>query len=401
MKRQIFLIVVFAALLSGCGGTGILPTATPLPTLVLDNGTPDPANSPQTGSGITASGVVVPAQQTRLSASISANVREVNAAIQDEVEAGQVLVSLTGEEQAQAALSAAELEMLVAQQELDRYKETAGLVSALAQQRLATAQKAYDDAARKRDSLYRRRGSDEQIAAANANYILAQDKAENLESIYNNTLGLSEDDPKRALALANLENARKERDRAKVNLNWYKGQATEQEVAEGEAALAVAAADLADAQLVWDRVKDGPDVEQVAVLEARRKNAEAQVAAAQANLANLEIIAPFQGTVLERAVEVGEWVIPGQPVLVLADLSHLRVETTDLSERDVPQVKKGQAVRVFIEALDEEVGGTIIEISPQAEILGGDVVYKTVIELDEQPAGLLPGMSVEVDFNNP
>jgi multidrug efflux pump subunit AcrA (membrane-fusion protein) len=88
-------------------------------------------------------------------------------------------------------------------------------------------------------------------------------------------------------------------------------------------------------------------------------------------------------------------------VLVLADLSHLRVETTDLSERDVPQVKKGQAVRVFIEALDEEVGGTIIEISPQAEILGGDVVYKTVIELDEQPAGLLPGMSVEVDFNNP
>jgi len=33
-----------------------------------------------------------------------------------------------------------------------------------------------------------------------------------------------------------------------------------------------------------------------------------------------------------------------------------------------------------------------------AEILGGDVVYRTTIELELPPADLRPGMSVEVHF---
>ena len=93
-----------------------------------------------------------------------------------------------------------------------------------------------------------------------------------------------------------------------------------------------------------------------------------------------------------------EWVTPGQPVLVLADLDHLRVETTDLSERDVPKIEIGQPVRVLVEALNEEISGQVLLIAPLADILGGDVVYKTTIVLDTQPPGLRPGMSVEVQF---
>jgi multidrug resistance efflux pump len=99
-------------------------------------------------------------------------------------------------------------------------------------------------------------------------------------------------------------------------------------------------------------------------------------------------------------VHEGEWVTPGEVVLVLVDLHVLHVETTDLSERDVPKVNVDQPVTVVIKALNEDVTGKVSEIAPLADTLGGDVVYKTTITLDSQPAGLRAGMSVDVQFNN-
>jgi macrolide-specific efflux system membrane fusion protein len=84
--------------------------------------------------------------------------------------------------------------------------------------------------------------------------------------------------------------------------------------------------------------------------------------------------------------------------LTLADLSHLQVETTDLSERNVPQVSVGQRANVFIKALGQNVNGQVKEISPLADTLGGDVVYKTIISLDSLPEGIRVGMSVDVSF---
>ena len=95
---------------------------------------------------------------------------------------------------------------------------------------------------------------------------------------------------------------------------------------------------------------------------------------------------------------MGEWATAGQTLLVLTDLSHLRVQTTDLSERDVPRVKVGQAVTLLVKALNQNVTGRVSEIAPLSDTLGGDVVYQTTIDLDTQPDGLRPGMSVDVTF---
>jgi HlyD family secretion protein len=76
----------------------------------------------------------------------------------------------------------------------------------------------------------------------------------------------------------------------------------------------------------------------------------------------------------------------------------MQIKTTDLSERDVPAVQIGQTAKVYIEALDITVTGTVTKISPVSETVGGDVVYPVTIELDEQPAGLLWGMSAEVEI---
>jgi len=69
----------------------------------------------------------------------------------------------------------------------------------------------------------------------------------------------------------------------------------------------------------------------------------------------------------------------------------MHVETTDLSERDVPKVKLGQTATVTIKALNQNVPGKVSAISPQADSLGGDVVYKVTILLDTLPPTCAPG----------
>lgn len=119
---------------------------------------------------------------------------------------------------------------------------------------------------------------------------------------------------------------------------------------------------------------------------------------AQANFAQSVLIAPFHGTVASLNVEVGELVQAHQTVLTLATLDNLQIVTTDLSERAITRINIGQRVQVYIEALDTTVTGKVVRISPIAENVGGDVVFPVVIQLDEQPEGLLWGMSAEVEI---
>jgi len=129
-------------------------------------------------------------------------------------------------------------------------------------------------------------------------------------------------------------------------------------------------------------------------LEVSRKTLDT----AQAELSQAELVAPFAATVVSIEVEPGEYVQPGQVVIVLAKLDNLQVETTDLSELNVTAVKPGQAATVFVEALDAEFPGVVTAISPISNTLGGDVVFKVTIQLDKQPKDLLWGMSADVKF---
>jgi HlyD family secretion protein len=163
-----------------------------------------------------------------------------------------------------------------------------------------------------------------------------------------------------------------------------------------EAEQARAQVDEAQAQL--DALKAGARPQQMQAARAQVAAAQAQLDAIESQLRNLVLRAPITGTVSQLNFQVGEWVAPGQPILSLADLDHLQVKTTDLSERDVPRVEIGQPVTVRVKALDQAVTGRVSEISPVAETLGGDVVYTATIDLDSRPPGIRAGMSVEVQF---
>ena len=110
------------------------------------------------------------------------------------------------------------------------------------------------------------------------------------------------------------------------------------------------------------------------------------------------LTAPFDGTIVSVDIAPAETVVPGQIVIILGDLSKYQIETTDLSERDVTRVQIGQSANIFIEALNENFTGQVIDIARTSTTLGGDVVYKVTIELDKQPEGLLWGMSADAEI---
>ncbi len=127
-------------------------------------------------------------------------------------------------------------------------------------------------------------------------------------------------------------------------------------------------------------------------------NAEAQLEAARAVAANGEIKAPFNGLVADLMVVEGQALGPGTELIVLSDPNRMLVQTTDLSERDIDKVKLGQAATIFIEPLEMSVKGSVSLVSPSATSIGGDVVYMVRLEFDDQPEGLLWGMSAEVEI---
>lgn len=139
-----------------------------------------------------------------------------------------------------------------------------------------------------------------------------------------------------------------------------------------------------------------PEIRQVA--HAKVEQAQASLDMAQATLAQSTLIAPYDGTVASIQVVAGEYVQQNQVVVTLATLNTLQLETTDLSERDITKVKIGAPVNISIEASNENIQGKVIGISPRANTVGGDVVFKVTIAFDKQPENLLWGMTAEVNI---
>jgi RND family efflux transporter MFP subunit len=167
-----------------------------------------------------------------------------------------------------------------------------------------------------------------------------------------------------------------------------------------EAKVKEAEANLAVAQVQVNYLKRiGTDEVHLESAQAEADRAQALLDSANATLAaQSTLVAPFAGTVAAVDISPAETVVPGQIVIVLGDLSTYQIETTDLSERDVTRVQTGQPANVFIEALNEEFPGEVIDIDRVSSTMGGDVVFKVTIELDRQPQGLLWGMSADVQI---
>jgi len=386
--RFIGLIVLLSLIVTGCGGASTAATPTPATTGDADF-----------VPVVSATGKVVPATWANLSFPTAGVVEQLLVAEGDEVEAGQELIRLRGSEALAAALAAAMLEEMSARQALDTLLENADVARANAQLALAQARDAFDKADKR--YKYQQKGSRataETIEGLEAQLVLAEGAVSEAEDAVKAVGHLSSTDTKRAAAEKALYDARHARDVIKASVNWYTGEPTDIDQALLQGELARAEAALAEAERAFEKVKDGPDPDALGLAQARLVNAVAQVNGAKAALADLSLVAPFAGTVSNVAVRPNEWVTPGAPVVVLGDLTNLRVETTDLNEIDVASVEVGASVTVTFDALsDTLVSGRVLSISPKSGE-GSGVNYAVIVALDEIPAKLRWGMTAFADI---
>lgn len=140
------------------------------------------------------------------------------------------------------------------------------------------------------------------------------------------------------------------------------------------------------------------DNERLLAAQADVERAQAAVDIAKAQLAQATLTAPIDGVIAAVNISPAEYAAPGQTVVIMGDLTHFQIETTDFSEKDVPKVKIGQKAVVYIEALDAEFTSKVADIARISQTVGGDIVFKITIALDEQPAGLRWGMSADVEI---
>jgi multidrug resistance efflux pump len=147
---------------------------------------------------------------------------------------------------------------------------------------------------------------------------------------------------------------------------------------------------IAEAELAAVRNDQAANAQEVAVLEIEVARAQAQitklaqgvdptlaqdieraelrVAQAQADLAQVTLTAPFAGTVMKLHYRVGDLVQPGIEAVLLADLTSLRIETTDLDEWSMTHIQVGDPVTVTFTAFDDKTAaGHVTEIAPRAK----------------------------------
>lgn len=383
IKNHLMMILVaFVAIsLSSCGLFPDEEQVEEAPAIVIDN------------SIISASGHLVPEEFAYLSLSAAGRIEEVVVQQGQSVSAGQSLVSLGSLAQAEAALAAAELEMESAQQALETLNETADIAKAAARLNLLDAKAQYLVAEEEWDELDVDALKDA-IDDTRDDIVEAEEDLEEARKKFESYADLEETSGLRQRYEDELEEAQEaynEKVRTRDEL------VIELETAEARWQSALAIFD--KAQLDYANLSEGPDPDQVALAEARIAAASAQVDAALEQIENLTLTAPFNGVVADVLISEGEWASPGQPVAVLADLDSLRVETTDLNEIDVVQIKLGGIADITFDAIPDEIfTGTIIEISPKASD-GSGVNYTVVIELDEIPDVARWGMTVFVDID--
>lgn len=380
----VVLILLGAQLVSGCQGSTVTPTA----ETVSDEGfTPV----------VSATGVVVPEQWTTLSVASPGSVSKLLVSEDEKVSTEQVLLKLDGEDQLQAAISAANFELVSAQEALDALYKNPEKRAALAAQGIVDAQRAIDDAKKRLDNLISDADPDD-IDQARASVVLAKDQLDKALEDFAPFEKKPEDNLTRAVLLSRVAQTRDLYEAAVRRFNNLVGDANALDMQEAQSDLALAEAQLVTAQRDYEILKAGPDPDNVAMAEARLASAKDQLSAAQAALKDLELRAPFDGTISEVNVRQNEWVVPGQPLMLLADLSNMQVETTDLNEIDVAQVDVGDPVTVTFDALPGiEVEGEVVEISPKSST-GAGVNYKVLVKLAEIPPQLRWGMTAFVDI---
>lgn len=137
--------------------------------------------------------------------------------------------------------------------------------------------------------------------------------------------------------------------------------------------------------------------------------ARAEVSAAQAtlnnNMTNLgysKITSPVDGTVILRAVDVGQTVAASfnTPTLfeVAKDLTQMQIETS-VSEADIGRIKVGQKAQYTLDGYQDRVfEGEVTQVRLASTTTNNVVTYTVIVSVDNSEGLVIPGMSANVSI---
>ncbi len=419
-----------------------------MPTPVVEQTTPVSYASP---TNIRANGILLPVQQMELSFGSGGFIEAVEVGVGETVSAGQTLVRLDSTEaglalqqaetelaaaqanydlvvaitpaEQQEAITAANLDLLAAQQALTAIHADADLTAAQSLYDVVDAQIAVDDAQRYLNGMTST-ADQSFIDAAHANMILARARLDKADEDYEPWRNKPENNITRAALLSKLAQAQQIYDAEVRKYNGMLGSVSEIDLVQAEANLTLAQAQLSDAQETYQTLKEGPDPDEIALAEAQGANAQARLTLAEtggstaeklahahmeAARANLEILqaqvdkmtitAPYAGVISIVRASQGEYAMPGEMMVEVLDTSGWLIETKNVGELQIGQIQIGQEVQVSVNAFNSEtLSGHVAAISPVAIVQQGDTTYTLSIELEPTDLNLWPGMTAQMDI---
>jgi len=204
-------------------------------------------------------------------------------------------------------------------------------------------------------------------------------------------------------AQADLE--QKKKDLARYQALYEKDEIPGQTRDQAATAVTRAQAAFDRTQQVYNELVEGTRKEELAVDRANVRQAREMIDMSRVRLAYTVLRAPFNGVVMVRQAELGEVVLPGTPIVTLADLDHLWVRVY-VPETDLGKVHWSQAVDVHTDTYPNKTyQGKVSFISSEAEFTPKSVqtekervtlVYRVKVDVENPNGELKPGMPADV-----
>jgi HlyD family secretion protein len=139
---------------------------------------------------------------------------------------------------------------------------------------------------------------------------------------------------------------------------------------------------------------------QLATAQAQERGTKAALQQAQINLDHTRIMAPVDGTVVARRMDIGQTVAAtlNPPVIfeIAQDLTKMQVDT-NVDESDVGNVGKGQKAAFLVDSYPGTTfQGVVADIRKAPIVTQNVVTYDVVITVDNSDLKLFPGMTANV-----
>jgi HlyD family secretion protein len=308
----------------------------------------------------------IEADDSVVAAKTSGRIREIRVHTGDTLKAGEVIAVLD-EEQAAAREEQARSAAQEAETRIARSQEQIGVLQEQLKQARLTEQQA------RLDAEGRVRQAEAQVAAAEAN--LSQARAAYEQTRY---------DLEKLTRLAktgDVSDRQREQAHTTAEAQAAVVESARKQVAAARGALTTAQANLKNppirsSQVAAIQKQISQAQSDVAAAQADAERTRAQLKEAQANRSDLTIVAPFDGTVTTKAADPGEVVVPGSPIVTLADLNKIYLRGF-VPEGDIGRVKLGQTARVYLDSDPKHpIEARVSRIDPEASFTPENTYFR-------------------------